>query len=276
MDFFLRHASRLDTLPNRTPVRAYDARFLFILCGKGELHLSERTIPLSENSLCYYPAGTQYFPCSSPSAPMSVITVNFDFTRAHTDRIRSYHPIPISAPFDMRELKATHLDFPHERFQEAFVLENASHLRESFVKLERESGSSLPFARERAEAILTYIIYDILAEREKKENTLIHTLCEYLDEHYRTVNSNEAVANALNYHESYLNKVMREYMGTTLHQYINLKRLEEAEFLLLYSDESIEEISERVGFANTKHFSTLFRRRTGTSPSHYRKRGKWI
>ena len=276
MEFFLRFCARMETLPNRTPVRAYDERFLFVLSGKGELHLTDRTLPIAENTLCYYPAGTQYFPCAREADTFSFITVNFDFSTRYAERTKSHHPVPISEPFDEALFKPTHLDFPHERFHEPFVLEGVAHLREHFLKLEREMNSSLPFAKERASAVLSYIIYSILGQGERDEKTLVRTLCDYLSENYRTISSNEEVARALNYHESYLNKMMREHMGTTVHQYINRKRLGEAEQLLLYSQMSVEEICERVGFVNTKHFSTLFRHKYGVSPSKYRKRGKWI
>ena len=156
------------------------------------------------------------------------------------------------------------------------MLDGASHLRETFLRMEREKNSTLPFHNERANALLAYIIYDICGQAKKEDNLLVRTLTEYISEHYRTLKSNSEIANALNYHESYLNKVMKEALGTTLHQFINQKRLEEAERMLLYSELSIEEISEQVGFQNTKHFSTLFRHKYGTSPSRYRKKGKWI
>lgn len=276
MEFFIRHISRLDALPNKTPVRAYDSRFLFILSGKGELRLGGRAIPLGENSLCYYPAGTVYYPCSSAEAPLSVITVNFDFSREHEARRTSYHPVPIHEPFDERELKPTHLSFPHERFHAPFVLDGASHLRESFMRMEWERNSLLPHAEERAEALLSYIIYSALIDAPRENNTLYRTLYNYLCENYASIRSNDEVARALNYHESYLNKILKEYAGVTVHQFINQKRLKEAELLLLSGKYTVEEISERVGFVNTKHFSTLFRAAYGISPSGYRKRGKWI
>ena len=276
MDFNLRFIARMDALPNRTPVRAYDCRFLFVLSGKGELRLCDRTIPISENSICYYPAGTQYFPISKDGAPFSFITTNFDFSNQYIARKQSYHPVPITEPFDEAEWKPTHLAFGEERFLSPFVLNGASHLRDSFIKMEREKNTPLPFSDERADAMLSYIIYSILGQKEDGENALARTLADYLSENYRTITSNEEVAHALNYHESYLNKRMKQYLGTTVHQFINQKRLEEAEFLLLASPLSIEEISEQVGFVNTKHFSTLFRHRYGTSPSQYRKRGQWI
>lgn len=276
MEFFIRHISRLDDLPNKTPVRAYDARFLFILSGKGELRLTSRSIPLGENSLCYYPAGTVYYPYSSPEAPMSVITVNFDLSREFEQQRASHNPVPIHEPFDESQLKPSHLTFAHERFHAPFVLDGASHLRESFLRMEWEKNSLLPYAEERAEALLSYIIYSVLLDSPRENNALYRALYDYLCENYATIRSNDEVARALNYHESYLNKILKEHAGVTVHQFINQKRLKEAELLLLSGKYSIEEISERVGFVNTKHFSTLFRASYGISPSGYRKRGKWI
>lgn len=57
-------------------------------------------------------------------------------------------------------------------------------------------------------------------------------------------------------------------MGTS--EYINLRKIEKAEKLLLNTNLSISEISDRLGFTYQRYFSTLFKKTKGMSPSQFR------
>lgn len=56
-----------------------------------------------------------------------------------------------------------------------------------------------------------------------------------------------------------------------VNDYINKIRLEKAAHLLLSTDKSIMEITDSVGFANQRYFSTVFKQNYKTTPSQYRK-----
>jgi AraC-like DNA-binding protein len=49
-------------------------------------------------------------------------------------------------------------------------------------------------------------------------------------------------------------------------------RMAEARRRLLHSDESVEVIAERVGYADPTHFVRLFRREHGSTPAAWRAR----
>ena len=50
----------------------------------------------------------------------------------------------------------------------------------------------------------------------------------------------------------------------------NILRIEKAKFLLEYSDDPINKIMEIVGFDDFAHFTKLFKKETGYSPTKYR------
>ncbi len=64
---------------------------------------------------------------------------------------------------------------------------------------------------------------------------------------------------------------LKEITGLGVNDYVNKIRLEVAINLLTTTDLSITEISERVGFYYQRHFSTLFKKKVGVTPSTYRK-----
>jgi DNA-binding IclR family transcriptional regulator len=80
----------------------------------------------------------------------------------------------------------------------------------------------------------------------------------------------EEMASNLYVGYSWFRKVFKEQTGmapAAFHQHL---RLEKAKELLLDSDLSVREISESLGFRNQNHFSALFKRKTGMSPTDWR------
>jgi AraC family transcriptional regulator len=62
----------------------------------------------------------------------------------------------------------------------------------------------------------------------------------------------------------------KQAMGCTAHEYVIEQRIIHAQALLRTTTLPIAEIALRIGCANQQHFSTLFRRRTGITPTAYR------
>ncbi|MEO8825856.1 MAG: AraC family transcriptional regulator [Chthoniobacterales bacterium] len=58
--------------------------------------------------------------------------------------------------------------------------------------------------------------------------------------------------------------------GKTPMEYVEERRLTEAQKILVATNKTIGEISEICGFQNQFHFSTRFRKYTGKSPGHFR------
>ena len=70
----------------------------------------------------------------------------------------------------------------------------------------------------------------------------------------------------------YLSHLFRRSLGVTFLDYLTNYRLQKARQLLECSNCSIETVAQQVGYADTRHFSKLFKRKIGLSPSQYRLR----
>ena len=57
-------------------------------------------------------------------------------------------------------------------------------------------------------------------------------------------------------------------------EYIQQFRIVKAAEHLLHTNQSIKEISTAVGIENPEYFATLFKKKTGFTPTEYRKRTK--
>lgn len=99
---------------------------------------------------------------------------------------------------------------------------------------------------------------------------LVSAAENYLALHSADKFSLQEIANALYINGSYLLRVYKAHTGHTLLWYHSHLRCEQAKELLTESDMSISEIGEKVGFVSSAHFSHIFKKLTGMTPSAWR------
>jgi AraC-like DNA-binding protein len=109
-----------------------------------------------------------------------------------------------------------------------------------------------------------------LAERAVAEDAMVRALRLHLAGALRQATLPSA-ARALAVSERTLQRRLRE-AGTTFQDELTAARVRAAEELLLDADRKLTAIAVEVGCATLQHFSALFRRATGVSPSAWRAR----
>lgn len=78
------------------------------------------------------------------------------------------------------------------------------------------------------------------------------------------------LAEAAGLSEFHFAKLFKQSMGASPHQYILQRRLERAKELLRNPALSLSDISLEAGFADQSHFTNVFRRFVGATPSKFR------
>lgn len=96
----------------------------------------------------------------------------------------------------------------------------------------------------------------------------------YLKEHYTEEISLEKLAQIFGYSPSYLSRMFQKYAQINYKDYLQSVRLEHALKELEETDNPIGEIAWNHGFANSKAFSNLLRKKYGYLPNEYRKKKK--
>jgi AraC-like DNA-binding protein len=71
---------------------------------------------------------------------------------------------------------------------------------------------------------------------------------------------------------SYFRREFKRHTGLAPYQYVRRLRMEKARRLIGSSTESLQSISERLGFASPFHLSAAFKKQYGQSPDHWRRR----
>ncbi len=98
---------------------------------------------------------------------------------------------------------------------------------------------------------------------------LRHTI-EYINDNLSLDLSLNVFAAMLGMSPYYFERLFKQSVGLTPHQYILHCRIERAKQLLRTTQQPIMEIAYQVGCKNHSHFSKLFRKLTGVSPKTYR------
>lgn len=79
-------------------------------------------------------------------------------------------------------------------------------------------------------------------------------------------------ASRLNISSVYLNEVIKSVTGMNVSQYIQNEMMLQAKRMLIYTNNTIQEIAIELGYNDYSYFTKLFTKVTGTNPSSFRKK----
>lgn len=111
--------------------------------------------------------------------------------------------------------------------------------------------------------------YDFKSESSK---TTVRKILEYIDENYNKKIHLGEISKEFYINPNYLSVIFKEYVGKNFTQYLMQTRIKKAKELLADDSMSIMQISQMVGYDDGFHFSKLFKKYEGCSPSEYRKK----
>ena len=102
----------------------------------------------------------------------------------------------------------------------------------------------------------------------------IQTVAAYLSDHYAGEVPIERLAQIACMGTTKLKSSFKKVYGCTITEYIQQRRMSQAEYLLAHTDLQIGQIAQTIGYSTSSRFAELFRRSTGLLPLEYRKMAK--
>ncbi|MGK6353548.1 helix-turn-helix domain-containing protein [Parapedobacter sp. DT-150] len=123
---------------------------------------------------------------------------------------------------------------------------------------------------ERAEAVPANTIDTFTKEEQANRHTQVFV--ELVNEHYLQSHDVQFFADKLFITANYLNRMTKEYLGSTAKSFILKRLIQEAKNLLDYTSLSVAEISNHLKFETPSYFVRLFRNYMGMTPKQYRDR----
>lgn len=103
---------------------------------------------------------------------------------------------------------------------------------------------------------------------------LITQIKEYISKNYPSQITLNTISEKFYFNSSYVSRLFKKELTENFIDYLTGIRIEEAKKLLAGTDLKVYEISERIGYNNSKYFTQLFEKMQGMSPRKYRELNK--
>ena len=113
--------------------------------------------------------------------------------------------------------------------------------------------------------------YATLVRRTPHADSVVRSCEEWLGEHFRAADAIKRVIDMAGLAERTLKRRFKAATGITLIDYLQNVRIEQAKRLLESGHMPVDGISVEVGYEDASFFRRLFKRRTGLTPSQYRR-----
>lgn len=256
---------------------AYDHRLFLVHKGIGYLELENHRHPLRKGDLFLLQSGTPYAFTFAPGSQLVLLGCNFDYTRQF-----SRYTYPVPPVFNVKKFKPERVleqveieEYPE--FSHPILLHHMYDLEITLKKMLKEYQKDLIHSDIALTAMMQEILVSVMRNlsgsasvKDAATPSKIQDVLNYIHEHYSEPISNEHIGQLFNYHPNYLNKLMVQNVGQSLHKYIISYRIIQAIDRLYSSDDPISVIAAKCGFNDVGHFNRIFRQRTGCAPSDYR------
>lgn len=103
------------------------------------------------------------------------------------------------------------------------------------------------------------------------KDTILADVLFYIDHNFSKNIKLESLAPLFGYNSAYLGKIFTKSVGESFNTYVDHKRIEYAQKLLLENRLKVYEIAEQTGYKNVDYFHKKFKKYVGMSPAEFRK-----
>ncbi|MDD3921004.1 MAG: response regulator [Eubacteriales bacterium] len=107
-------------------------------------------------------------------------------------------------------------------------------------------------------------------EGQSAGSFIVRQATEYIEEHYSEKLTLQEIADHCYVSQWHLSKLLNKHTGKSFYDLLNLARIGAAKRLLADPSLKIGDICEMVGYADTGHFSRVFKKTEGMSANEYR------
>ncbi len=146
----------------------------------------------------------------------------------------------------------------------------AYKLSDNYIQRADKLGSTAEIKNIQYEMVTKF--NDLMRDRVKmsvKSKQVIQCI-DYINKNLHGTITVTDLANYVGLNETYLSKIFKRETGVTVSAYVRNKKIEEACWLLKFTDKSSIEIATDLSFSSHSYFISVFKKVTGKTPKEYR------
>lgn len=266
---FIRCAIDTGQLIHTAYVAALEHRIFFIEEGFGTFWVANECYKFEKNDIFYVSSNTPYKMESDKDA--RVLVIYFDLTMKNS----SYHKRILPRDVNGERNLLCEYKLTSENDDVVFLFSNNNpNVFKWINRIKRYLEGD--YISEANKNILSGLMIVLLSEILENQNMAIKrksylnvagAIAEYIHKNYAEKITLEDIEEELNFHRNYLNRCFKKHTGVSIYNYLLNYRLEQAMNFLMYTDASVSEVAENVGFKNSKSFSTAFKKLYSVTPS---------
>lgn len=166
---------------------------------------------------------------------------------------------PANAPTIHERLKELMLDIYREYYSGSILISASiySKLLEMLVLIGREyTGKRNAF--------------DMASNKQKEHTEKFMTVCNYIQQHCTEDLCLDDVADIAGFSKYHFTRLFKNFTGTSFYKYLNKKRIEQAEKLLVDPELSITEVALQSGLSSLSAFIRMFKLIKDCTPTEFR------
>lgn len=245
-----------------------------LLEGVQEVRIGERSYEMHAGDVLIINPGVRRQVVDTRGQPITYFTLHFDVEDYMLRTILSHHrcglhPRDSALERDIRSpleqlVYMLKLDRQQDMRHPAIRLKLTSHLFSLFAALGNFEGSEAGQGMDTTGPLIAYRLAEQIELAVKGERS-----------GFRDAKAARGtitlMAERLGYSTSYCYRVFRKLFGMSPQAYMTNIILHQSRLELINTDQSLDQIAEKLGFQDGLHFSKQFKRWTGCSPSAFRR-----
>lgn len=118
---------------------------------------------------------------------------------------------------------------------------------------------------------LELFLLDMLSPGESAEGDLMRRVTAYMSDHLGCMLTLQQICDDLGISVPTLKRLLKNTHEMSPMAYFSELKIEEAKRLIAHTPLNMSEVAERLGFSSVHHFSGTFKKKTGMSPTEYKK-----
>jgi len=174
-----------------------------------------------------------------------------------------------------------HFDLPRQRDPDEIMLPGLIDLGDRFEAFEakfREAAVWLPSQPSRSQAGVWDLLWQLTSFSQGSDirssgHILVDRAVEWIERRLSEPLKLSAVADDLEISSTHLVRLFRKHMGMTPLAYVQERRAEQAQHLLVHTTLPMKSIARQIGLVNLQQFNKFVRKKRGLSPRAIRSAG---